>query len=92
MIADTVFVSPLSTSVSFASTPDAAFLVSVASSFTASVSFTPTGASFAPWIVTVSVAVEVAPAASLTVYVNVSVKVCPLVRRACTVALLLSTV
>ena len=62
----TVFVSPVSMSVSFARTPEAA-TVSVASSLTLPVSATATGASLAPWIVIVNVAVEVRPPLSFTV-------------------------
>ena len=64
---ETVFVSPASTSVSLASTPVATVLTSVLFSATVAVSTVATGASFAPWILTVSVVVLVAPAASRTV-------------------------
>ena len=54
-------------------------------------SATPTGASFAPVIVIVSVVEDVAPAVSLTVYVKLSFTVCAVVLSACTVVFVLST-
>jgi hypothetical protein len=45
-----------------------------------------------PWIVTVICVVLVAPAVSVMVYVNTSLTVLAVARKACTVALLLSTV
>ncbi len=50
-----------------------------------------TGASLAPFTDTVNVAVLVAPAASLTVYVNVSVNAVLVVFKACTLAFALFT-
>ena len=93
----TAFVSPESGSVSLVSTLPVGFVPAVPSatppaSTAVAVSVTATGASLAPWIVTVICVVEVAPAVSHTVYVNTSVNVLPEVRKAWTVALLLSTV
>ena len=58
---------PVSTSLSFESTPAPAFFVAVASSSTAFVSLLALGASFTPKIVMVMVAVSVPPLPSLTV-------------------------
>ncbi len=77
-IADTVFVSPLSTSVSFVSTLPVGFVpAAVPASTAVAVSFTPTGASFAPVRFTVKVRVTSAPSPSVTVTVNTSLGVWP---------------
>ena len=89
---ETVFESPASTSVSLASTPEATGTVSVTFSATVPTSTTAAGASLAPVIVTVSVVVEVAPAASRTVYEKESVSVLAAVRSAWTAARALLTV
>ena len=66
-----------SASVSFDKVPLPEFTVKVLSSFTAPVSFTPTGSSSTPRTVIVKVAVSVPSFPSLTVKVNVSVAVSP---------------
>ena len=73
----TLRAAPLSTSLSLASTPVAAVVVSGVSSPVVLASATAMGASLVPVMVKVSVVVEVAPAVSRTVYENCSVAVWP---------------
>ena len=71
-----LFVSPTSTSVSFASNVVMRFAVAAFSS-TDTLSPFATGPSLTPVTVIVTLAVDIAPAASASVYVNVSVAAAP---------------
>ncbi len=91
-IADTVFVSPASTSVSLLKTLPVALLPAAVPASTATpTSATATGPSLLPWIVITRFVVLVKPAVSRIVYANVSVSVFAAVLNALTVALALFT-